>query len=177
MHKHTLIYTDPPWPQRRGSGKKNYSPLAGGDLEYKTIPICEIESIQRSFRDAAASDHILFMWAIERFLSEAEDMVRDLGYKIHCRMVWDKGNGPAPAYTIRYAHEYLLYCYHGRMIPVDVAERGKIASVFRGASHRHSQKPQEAYEIIERLYPRERKIELFARNTRDGWDSWGDEVG
>jgi len=25
------------------------------------------------------------------------------------------------------------------------------------------------------MYPTLRKIELFARNKKDGWDSWGDE--
>ena len=40
----------------------------------------------------------------------------------------------------------------------------------------HSRKPDEAIARIERfcLGPR---VELFAREARDGWDAWGDEVG
>ena len=33
-----------------------------------------------------------------------------------------------------------------------------------------------AYEIIERLYPDLKKLEMYARETRDGWDSFGNEV-
>ena len=41
----------------------------------------------------------------------------------------------------------------------------------------HSRKPAEQYDRLERLYGEPRRIELFARNTRKGWDSWGNEVG
>ena len=39
-----------------------------------------------------------------------------------------------------------------------------------------SQKPDEAYELIERMYPDLPKIELFARQTRLGWAAWGNEI-
>ncbi len=40
----------------------------------------------------------------------------------------------------------------------------------------HSRKPDEAIARIERFCPGPR-VELFAREVRDGWDSWGDEIG
>jgi N6-adenosine-specific RNA methylase IME4 len=40
----------------------------------------------------------------------------------------------------------------------------------------HSRKPGEAIERIERFCAGPH-VELFARETRPGWDSWGDEVG
>ena len=33
-----------------------------------------------------------------------------------------------------------------------------------------------AYEMLEDMFPDASKIELFARNTRDGWDGFGDEL-
>ena len=39
----------------------------------------------------------------------------------------------------------------------------------------HSEKPDEVYRRIERLYPAPR-LELFARKPREGWTVWGDEV-
>ena len=39
----------------------------------------------------------------------------------------------------------------------------------------HSQKPDEQYEKIERLYPNAKKLELFARRRREGWDAFGNE--
>jgi hypothetical protein len=41
----------------------------------------------------------------------------------------------------------------------------------------HSAKPKIMYEIIERMYPGLRKIELFARGpARPGWTNWGLEA-
>jgi N6-adenosine-specific RNA methylase IME4 len=40
----------------------------------------------------------------------------------------------------------------------------------------HSRKPDEAYELIERMYPDLPKIELFARGQREGWAAWGNEA-
>ena len=46
----------------------------------------------------------------------------------------------------------------------------------------HSVKPYQAKERIERMYPTQSKIELFARplpllaSQDDGWDYWGNEV-
>jgi len=40
----------------------------------------------------------------------------------------------------------------------------------------HSRKPDEAYELIERMYPELPRIELFARARRPGWDAWGNET-
>ena len=54
--------------------------------------------------------------------------------------------------------------------------RGKYTTILREQSTKHSKKPLCAYEMIERLYPNARKIELFARNEREGWDCWGNEV-
>lgn len=91
-------------------------------------------------------------------------------------MIWNKVTGIPAAFTVRYGHEYLLYMYKGKLTPVALEERGKIHTVFTEQVKKHSQKPEEAYRIIERLYPSLNKIEMYARNTRGGWDCWGDEV-
>ena len=41
----------------------------------------------------------------------------------------------------------------------------------------HSRKPDEVAQRIETLYPGATKLEVFARETREGWDAWGNEVG
>lgn len=40
----------------------------------------------------------------------------------------------------------------------------------------HSEKPDEMFRRVELLMLDQRRIELFARKPRDGWDVWGDEV-
>lgn len=91
-------------------------------------------------------------------------------------MIWDKVNGIPAAFTVRFGHEYLLYMYRGRLPKVAESERGKIHTVFRERCKRHSQKPEVSFEIMQRLYPNARKLELYARQERDGWDSWGNEI-
>ena len=91
-------------------------------------------------------------------------------------MIWNKVVGIPAAFTVRYGHEYLLYMYKGKLTPVATEERGKIHTVFTEKPMRHSQKPLAAYRIIERLYPSLRKLELYARMDRIGWDCWGNEV-
>jgi N6-adenosine-specific RNA methylase IME4 len=49
-------------------------------------------------------------------------------------------------------------------------------SVIAAPRREHSRKPDEAYEMIERMYPELPKIELFARKARAGWAAWGNEI-
>ena len=104
-------------------------------------------------------------------------MMRDLGYKLHARMIWDKGNGIAPAMTVRFAHEYLLWFYKpGFIVMPRDATKGKYTTVLREKSTIHSRKPECAYEMLEDMFPVRSKLELFARREREGWDCWGNEV-
>jgi N6-adenosine-specific RNA methylase IME4 len=171
-----LIYADPPWRQSKG-GKKAKRPNSSGEaLDYKVESLEEIEKILANFVAQTPDNSILFLWTIDKYLYEAEQMAQRLGYKLHARMIWNKVTGIPAAFTIRYGHEYLLYLYRGKLTPVAQGEQGKIHSVFTEKVGRHSVKPQVAYEIIERLYPDTAKIELFARASRPGWECWGDEA-
>ena len=176
MKKYNLILTDPPWRQSKG-GKKSVRPLSSGEeLDY---PVISLDEIQRHLLEATKhteENAIMFLWTIDKYLHEAEEMVRILGWKLHARMVWNKVTGIPAAFTIRYGHEYLLYLYKGKFLPVAKNERGKIHTVFTEQVKRHSQKPEISYQIIERLYPETTKLEMYARNKRDGWDVWGNEV-
>ena len=176
LARYDLIYADPPWKQSKG-GKKNVRENSSGKpLDY---PVCSLEEIKHHLAQAVSltnNNSILFLWTIDKYLFEAQQMAEELGYKLHARMIWDKVTGIPAAFTVRYGHEYLLYMYKGKLTPIALEERGKIHTVFRERAQRHSQKPQIAYEIIERLYPSARKIELYARNHREGWDCWGNEV-
>lgn len=42
---------------------------------------------------------------------------------------------------------------------------------------KHSKKPDEIRERIDAMFNKCSRIELFARQTVDGWDCWGNEVG
>lgn len=50
-------------------------------------------------------------------------------------------------------------------------------NLIEGLAREHSRKPEEAYAFCERWYPGARKVELFSRTSRPGWDTWGFEAG
>lgn len=176
-NQYDLIVADPPWKQAKG-GKKSVRPISSGtELDY---PVCSLEEIKEHLAQATSltsgENSILFLWTIDKYLFEAQKIAEELGYKLHARMIWDKITGIPAAFTVRYGHEYLLYMYKGKLTPVATEERGKIHTVFREQVKRHSQKPEISFEIINRLYPSARKLELYARAERDGYDCWGNEV-
>ena len=175
-NQYDIIYADPPWKQSRGGKKSVRKNSSGKPLDYQTISLEEIKEHLRQTTSLTEENSVLFLWTIEKYLFEAQRMAEELGYRLHARMIWNKVTGIPSAFTIRYGHEYLLYMYKGKLTPIAKEERGKIHSVFTEQVKRHSQKPQKAYEIIERLYPTQRKIELYARNSRDNWDCWGLEA-
>lgn len=176
MKKYKVVLSDPPWKQSKGGKKAKRPNSSGEELDYPVISLQEIEVHFLSALQYTESDSVLFMWTIDKYLHEAERMAKSLGYKLHARMIWNKVTGIPAAFTIRYGHEYLLYLYRGKFLPVALEERGKIHSVFTEQVKRHSQKPEIAYQIIERLYPQAEKLEMYCRSKRSGWDSWGNEV-
>lgn len=171
-----LIYADPPWKQSKGGKKSVRENSSGKPLDYPTCSLDEIKERLRLATESTTENSILFLWTIDKYLFEAQQIAESLGYKLHARMIWDKVTGIPAAFTVRYGHEYLLYMYKGKLTPVAKDERGKIHTVFRERVTKHSKKPDIAYEIIERLYPNLKKLEMYARETRDGWDSFGNEV-
>jgi len=174
-NKYQVIYTDPPWPQRKG-GIRKARPNQKRELDYSTMSLDDISSFHKSILSKnTAETHNVFMWTIDKYLYEAERMMNRLGYKLHARIIWDKTNGIAPAFTIRFTHEYLLWFYiSGRILMPVKKHRGKYTTVIRESSTIHSRKPVAAYQMIEDMFDG-KKIELFAREKRNGWDCYGDE--
>src|SRR5690625_3616688 len=176
QEKFEIIYSDPPWRQTKG-GKRKSRPNQGRELDYQTMSLEDIKELHKHvFDNISTETNTVFMWTIDKFLHESEQMMREFGYKLHARMIWDKTNGVAPAFTVRYSHEYLLWFYRPKMIKINPDMRGKFTTVMRERSTKHSKKPLCAYEMIESLYPEQKKLELFARNTREDWYSFGNEI-
>ena len=202
--KYDILYTDPPWQQGRGGKKAARPNSTGTTVPYETMDVPGIMELHRYVTNELMNEkHNVFMWTIDKYLPQTEEIMSLLGYKLHARLIWDKGNGPAPAYTVRFAHEYLLWFYKkGNIILPDKDKRGAFSTVLRENSKRHhsqkpvsdiiaaivttivfmfskrhhSQKPVCAYQMLETFFPQAKKLELFARAERDGWDQWGNEL-
>jgi N6-adenosine-specific RNA methylase IME4 len=141
------------------------------------MPVSDCLALHDEYFSLLAPKHNVFMWTIDKFLHDTEAGMLKAGFKLHARIIWDKENGVAPAFTVRFSHEYLLWFYRPKCMLMPVKEqRGMYTTVIREASTIHSKKPIAAYEMIETMFPNSRKLEMFARNTRSGWESMGDEL-
>ena len=52
----------------------------------------------------------------------------------------------------------------------------KVSSAILSPREEHSKKPDEVRDRIVQLFGDIPRIELFARQTAEGWDCWGNEV-
>lgn len=166
---------DPPWPKKKG-GLRKVRPNQGRQLDYQTMTIEQIFTLlDKEIFPQAAATHNVFLWVTDSVLVEAEQQMKARGYKRHARIIWDKRNGVAPAFTIRYIHEYLIWFYKPKLIPVAVHERGKLTTIISEKAREHSRKPEASYEFIRKLYPESTYFDVFSREKRPGWAQFGDE--
>jgi N6-adenosine-specific RNA methylase IME4 len=84
-------------------------------------------------------------------------------------MVWVK-NQLGMGYWARSRHEFLLIGVRGKMPCPEPKHRPD--SVIASRRKKHSEKPDDIHAIIEKAYPRVKKIEFFARKDRKGWKRW-----
>jgi N6-adenosine-specific RNA methylase IME4 len=116
---------------------------------------------------------VLFLWVTSPFLEKSFSVIRAWGFQYKASFIWDKVKHNMGHYnSVR--HEFLLICTKGSATPENKKLFDSVQSIER--SDKHSEKPEEFREIIETLYPSSKKIELFARKTKDGWDVWGNKV-
>jgi excisionase family DNA binding protein len=115
------------------------------------------------------------MWAVSCLLPEALEVMEAWGFRYLTNLVWVKPS-IGPGRRVRNRHELLLYGQKGKLPAPDPEDLPD--SVIEAPRGRHSEKPAVVYELIERMYPRASKVELFARGkARPGWVVWGNEGG
>ncbi|MEH1809763.1 MAG: MT-A70 family methyltransferase [Nostoc sp.] len=50
------------------------------------------------------------------------------------------------------------------------------SSILHSPRREHSRKPEQFFELVEKLCPDMTKLEMFARSSRVDWDCWGDQA-
>lgn len=163
--KFRVIYADPPW---------SYGNTMPDDFKEQRdhYPVMSMDDLcAMPVKDMAADDAVLFLWVTSPILEESFALVKAWGFKYKASFVWDKvGHVMGHYNSVR--HEFLLVCVRGSCQP-DV--RKLFDSVVTEERTSHSKKPAQFYEMIETIYTQGRRIELFARNRRDGWEAYGYE--
>lgn len=172
----SVLIIDPPWLKKKG-GLRKARPNQGRSLDYETMPTDKIfDLLDAEILNNTTENHAVFMWTIEQYLNDCDNYMEKRGYRRHCRFIWDKTNGVAPAFTVRYSHEYLIWYYKDKMLPIAKEQRGKFMTVFSEKAREHSRKPEYAYKMIESLYPNENRIDVFSREKREGWSQFGNQT-
>jgi len=157
-----VIYADPPW---KYNVKTNYSPEKHYPV-LNTETICELEI-------PTAKEAVLFLWTTNPLLEDALEVMNAWGFKYKTNCVWVKKRSGTGHYVLG-QHELLLIGIKGRIGTPLPGNRPQ--SVVNASKTKHSEKPKILYELIERMYPNARYLELFARNKREGWTSWGNQI-
>jgi len=170
---YNVIYADPPWQYNNSIGK--WGPA---NSHYSTMPTEDICALLEKIELGIAENAVLFLWTTNPFLEEALQVIDSWGFEYKTNIVWVKTElqKPGSGFYVRGRHELLLIATKGSFTPLDQNISPPIGSVVEAPVQEHSKKPEQIYEIIEKLYPKCNFIELFARNKREGWQQWGDEV-
>lgn len=170
-NRYEIIYADPPWTYKdrgcNGAAAKQYNLMK--EAEIKNLPVEKL----------ADKNCVLFMWTTYPKLPEALEVIKAWGFIYKSiGFQWIKQNKSGIGY-----HFGLGRWTRGNTECCLLATKGKPKRKSAGVSQlifapiaRHSQKPGAVREKITELMGDLPRIELFARETCDGWDCWGDEV-
>ena len=172
--KYNIIYADPPW-GFNFKNRKNLSDEAKNRL-YETMKDKDI--INLPIQEICKDDCILFLWVMNSKLELALQSISSWGFEYKTvAFNWIKttknnkyhfGGGN----WTRSNPELCLLATKGRIKRQSASVRELCVSQIR----EHSRKPDEIRSSIVELVGDLPRIELFARETKDGWDCWGNEV-
>jgi N6-adenosine-specific RNA methylase IME4/ParB-like chromosome segregation protein Spo0J len=167
--RYAVLYADPPWHFEVYNEESGVERAAAKHYSTTSLDaICALPVLS-----LASPDATLFMWTTVPHLRESFDVLVAWGFEYKTNIVWVKDKFGL-GYFVRNQHELLLVATRGDMPSPSPSNRPP--SVITAPRREHSRKPDEAYEMIEAMYPSLPKIELFARRARPGWDAWGNEV-
>ena len=182
--KFDIIHADPPWDY---NGKLQFDKSSKGietiDLSKKIFissaifkyPTLKIDELMKlPVQKIAKEDCLLFMWTSNPHLVQAIQLGKAWGFEYRTvAFVWDKMNHNPGQYTLSNCELCLLF-KRGK-IPKPRGARN-IQQLVRSPRKKHSEKPTEVIKAIEKMFPTQERIELFARNKVKGWDAWGLEM-
>ncbi|XP_040989253.1 N6-adenosine-methyltransferase MT-A70-like [Juglans microcarpa x Juglans regia] len=160
-----VIMADPPWDIHM---ELPYGTMADDEMRNLNVP-------------ALQTDGLIFLWVTGRAMELGRECLELWGYKRVEEIIWVKTNQlqriirtGRTGHWLNHSKEHCLVGIKGnpevnRNIDTDVI----VAEV-----RETSRKPDEMYPMLERISPRTRKLELFARmhNTHAGWMSLGNQL-
>jgi N6-adenosine-specific RNA methylase IME4 len=166
------VLMDPPWNEQGGGKVKR-----GADRHYplmKRHGILEAVLCCPLWQGVADNAH-LYMWVTNNFLEDGLWLMDALNFRYKTNFVWTKAGAQGLGQYFRGMHELCLFGTKGKKPTEPRTEARNIGSHLDAPRRAHSQKPEASYNLIERR-SKGPYLELFARDRRDGWATWGNEL-
>ncbi len=168
--RYRCIVIDPPWPMKKI--ERDERPNQGVELDYPVMSLEDIaDEAHVPVRTLADEDCHIYLWVTHKFLPAGMDLLTTWGFNYQCVMTWRKNVGITP-FSWMYDTEHVLF---GRRGSLKLEQLGLRLS-FEAPVVGHSVKPDVFYERVLAASPGPR-VEMFARTKREGFTSWGNEVG
>lgn len=179
--KYQVIYADPPWFYNgklqfdKSSKSKDKIDIkrnifvSTASFKYPTLKSEELKKLK--VEDISDKDCILFMWTSNPHLDQAIELGKSWGFDYKTvAFVWNKMVHNPGQYNLSYCELCLLF-KKGK-VPTPRGARN-IKQLVESKRTKHSEKPIKVLTNIEKMFPSQKKIELFARTRNKGWDVWG----
>ena len=175
---------DAPWSMGRLTPAMQFGSVSP-EMHYPTMSPRALLDFQ--FGEAFEKDAIVGFWTLNGQIDLAIDMLRGQGFKVKTLVIWHKvrsrgGDAFLPASgPVRNCSEVMFIATRGRGLRIDQAA-WKFPSVLTMERDEHSSKPALFREVLEELYPatwanrRPVKLEIFARESVEGWNAWGNQA-
>lgn len=168
------IVADPPWTPELGGSWGARVDKGRPQRFYDTMTLSDIKAL---VVPAAAQAH-LYLWATAAHADWGFEVARAWGFEPITMWTWKKpGLGVG---RFRCNTEHVVVARKGSRHGNPFGQGGRHAqatngTLFEWPRARHSEKPDQFFDLVECLSPAPR-LEMFARRERLGWDRWGNEV-
>jgi len=177
--KYDIIYADPPWEYKESGSIKNSRWMA--KQHYQTMNLDDICKLP--IKDIKTDQAICFMWATFPRIKEALQVMESWWFIYKTvAFTWVKKNKKSWtnfwwmwAYTRANAEICLIWISKWTKA-TQIVKSHWVHSIIESPIEKHSKKPDIVRDkIVELLWDLPR-IELFAREKIEWWESWGNEV-
>ncbi len=172
--KYQIIYADPPW------HFQNFNDETATKYVGNHYSIMKIDDICRLPINQLCDNGVLLMWVTAPMLPQCLDVIKAWGFEYKTKaFCWVKQNKSGMGiftgmgYYTRSNSEDCLLATKGDILP---RHDHSISQIVLHPVMEHSKKPPIIRDMIVRLFGDLPRIELFARQKVEGWDSWGNEI-
>lgn len=172
----STILADPPWRFSNRTGKM--APEHRRLSRYGTMTMDEIKNLP--VVELAKPTAHLYLWVPNALIADGLEVMERWGFTYKTNIIWykvRKDGGPdrrGVGFYFRNVTEMILFGVRGKNARTLKAGRTQ-PNIIISRKREHSRKPDEQYELIESC-SRAPYVELFARTTKEGWSTWGNEV-